>query len=63
MAISRLERLAWQRHRGWNTTALVNKLNDAQKKGELGKFLKQFSKVDLLICDEWGYFPLDRDGS
>jgi DNA replication protein DnaC len=49
--------------RFYRTAALVNQLNDAQKKGELGKLLKQFSKVDLLICDEWGYVPLDRDGS
>jgi DNA replication protein DnaC len=49
--------------RFFRTAALVNQLNDAQKVGELGKFLKQLSKIDLLICDEWGYVPLDRDGS
>lgn len=47
----------------YRTAALVNQLNDAKKKGELGKFLKHLSKADLLICDEWGYIPLDRDGS
>ena len=49
--------------RFFRTTALVNQLNDAQKIGELSKFLKQLSKADLLICDEWGYVPLDRGGS
>jgi len=49
--------------RFFRTAALVNQLNDAQKKGEVSKFLKQLSKADLLICDEWGYVPLDRDGS
>ena len=49
--------------RFFRTAALVNQLGDAQKKGELSRFLKQLSKVDLLICDEWGYVPLDRDGS
>lgn len=49
--------------RFFRTAALVNLLNDLQKKGELSRFLKQLSKVDLLICDEWGYVPLDRDGS
>lgn len=45
------------------TAGLVNQLSDAQKKGELNKFLNQLSKAELLICDEWGYVPLDRDGS
>ena len=25
--------------------------------------MKQFEKLDLLICDEWGYVPIDSDGS
>jgi DNA replication protein DnaC len=41
----------------------TNELNDAQKAGNLGKMLKQLSKLDLLICDEWGYIPLDRQGA
>lgn len=49
--------------RFFRTAALVNQLSDAQKKGELNKLLKQLSKIDLIICDEWGYVPLDRDGS
>jgi DNA replication protein DnaC len=49
--------------RFFRTAALVNQLSDAQKKGELNRFFKQLAKVDLLICDEWGYVPLDRDGS
>ena len=42
---------------------LVNELNDARAAGNLGKMLKQLSKLDLLICDEWGYIPLDRQGA
>lgn len=49
--------------RFFRTAALVNQLSDAQKKGELNRFLRQLSKADLIICDEWGYVPLDRDGS
>ena len=30
---------------------------------ELKKFLKQIEKTDLLICDEWGYIPFEKDGS
>ncbi|GHU37392.1 hypothetical protein FACS1894105_09420 [Clostridia bacterium] len=25
--------------------------------------MKQFDALDLLICDEWGYIPIDSDGS
>lgn len=49
--------------RFFRTSALVNKLLDAKKGGELSKFLKNLNKADLIICDEWGYVPLDRDGS
>lgn len=52
-----------KRVRFFRTAALVNQLSDAQKKGELNRFLKQLFKAELLICDEWGYIPLDRDGS
>ena len=47
----------------YRTSALVNDLNDAQTAGSFGKMLKQLSKLDLLICDEWGYIPLDRQGA
>ena len=43
----------------FRTAALVNRPADSKKEGELEKFLKELSKVDLLICDEWGYVPLD----
>lgn len=47
----------------YRTAALVNRLTDARKTGELSKFLKQLNKLDLLICDEWGYVPVDREGA
>ena len=49
--------------RFYRTAALVNALIEAKANGELNKFLKQLNKLDLLICDEWGYLPLDIDGS
>jgi len=52
-----------KRVRFFRTSALVNELLDAKKGGTLGRLLKSFAKLDLLICDEWGYVPLDRDGS
>jgi DNA replication protein DnaC len=49
--------------RFFRTAALVNKLSEAKKNGTLSTFMKQISKADLLICDEWGYVPLDRMGA
>ena len=49
--------------RFYRTAALVNKLSDAKAKGELEKFLKQLLKADLIICDEWGYIPLEFEGA
>lgn len=49
--------------RFYKTATLVNELTDAKADGSLTKFLKRFSKLDLLICDEWGYLPFDAEGS
>lgn len=49
--------------RFFRTAALVNRLSEAQKNSELNAFMKTLMKADLIICDEWGYVPLDRDGS
>lgn len=47
----------------FRTATLVNQLGEAKAKGELQKLLKQIGKTDLLICDEWGYIPFDKEGS
>jgi len=47
----------------FRTSALVNKLAEAKKSGTLSALMKQLNKADLLICDEWGYVPLDRVGA
>ena len=49
--------------RFWRTPVLVNALIEAKKDGYLSKFMRQFDKLDLLICDEWGYVPIDSIGS
>ena len=49
--------------RFFRTAALVNRLSEEKKNGTLSRFMKQISKADLLICDEWGYVPLDRIGA
>ena len=40
--------------RFWRTASLVNALTEAKQQGELSRFMKQFDRLDLLICDEWG---------
>jgi DNA replication protein DnaC len=47
----------------YRTATLVNALTEAKNNGELSKFMKQIEKCDLLICDEWGYVPVDKDGT
>jgi DNA replication protein DnaC len=49
--------------RFFRTAALVNRLSEAKKSGTLTTFMKQLAKAELLICDEWGYVPLDRTGA
>jgi len=47
----------------FRTAALVNQLSEAKKSGVLSAFMKRISRAELLICDEWGYVPLDRTGA
>lgn len=49
--------------RFWRTPMLVNALTEVKGQGVLSRFMKQFEKLDLLICDEWGYVPIDSDGA
>ena len=52
-----------KRVRFFRTAALVNQLLDAKANGELERFMKKLRALDLLICDEWGYIPFERDGA
>jgi DNA replication protein DnaC len=47
----------------YKTVNLVNDLVEAKQKSTLKKFLTKLAKFDLLICDEWGYIPLDTQGA
>jgi DNA replication protein DnaC len=49
--------------RFFRTSALVNKLAEQKRAGTLSVFLRDLNRTDLLICDEWGYVPLDRTGA
>jgi DNA replication protein DnaC len=47
----------------FRTAALINCLLDAKENKELKKFMRQIEQTDLLICDEWGYVPFEKEGS
>lgn len=49
--------------RFFRTASLVNQLLDAKADGSIKRFLKQLDKVELLICDEWGFIPFEKEGS
>lgn len=49
--------------RFYTVTELVLKLAEARKNGTLERLRNELNGLDLLILDEWGYVPVDRDGS
>lgn len=42
---------------------LISKLNKAQKENRIDKQLQHFSQYKILIIDEIGYLPIDRQGA
>ncbi len=44
-------------------TELVLKLAEARKSGTLERLVRELQTYDLLILDEWGYVPVDKEGS
>ena len=44
-------------------TQLVLRLTEARKNGTLERLVMDLQKLDLLILDEWGYVPVDKEGS
>lgn len=55
--------IAGKKVRFYKVASLVNELIDAYEKSELRKFMSSLKKYDLLICDEWGYIPLETKGA
>ncbi len=51
------------RTRFFTAAELVVRLSEAFAAGTLEKLLKSFLLADLLIIDEWGYVPVDRQGA
>lgn len=49
--------------RFYTVTELVLKLTESYKAGTLERLVRDLKQLDLLILDEWGYVPVDREGS
>lgn len=43
--------------------SLANKLIEVNQNGSLSRFIKQLEKLDLLVLDELGYIPLNKEGA
>lgn len=49
--------------RFFTVAALVRLLSQSSKDGKLDRIIRDLQNVDLLILDEWGYVPVDREGA
>lgn len=49
--------------RFFTVTELVLKLGEAHRSGTLERLVRDLMNLDLLILDEWGYVPIDKEGS
>jgi len=49
--------------RFYTVTELVLKLAEARRSGTLERLVSDIRRLDLLILDEWGYVPVDKEGS
>lgn len=49
--------------RYYTAAELVVRLSEAYRAGNLEKVLKGILKAQLLIIDEWGYVPIDKEGA
>ena len=47
----------------FTVASLVTKLIEAIQQGSLVKMMKQIEKLDLLVLDELGYIPLNKEGA
>jgi DNA replication protein DnaC len=47
----------------YTVAELVMRLAEAKRSGTLERLMKEIQRSELLILDEWGYVPVDREGS
>ncbi|OQB51116.1 MAG: transposase [Deltaproteobacteria bacterium ADurb.Bin151] len=49
--------------RYFTAAELVVRLSEAHRAGTLEKVLKGILKAEVLVIDEWGYVPIDKEGA
>jgi len=49
--------------RYFTVAEIIVRLSDAFKSGNLDKVLKNIFRAELIILDEWGYIPVDKQGA
>ena len=49
--------------RFFTASEIVLKLSEFKRCGTLEKFIHELLKAELLIIDEWGYVPIDKEGA
>ncbi|WP_246120584.1 IS21-like element helper ATPase IstB [Cohnella terricola] len=47
----------------YTVAELVMRLAEARRGGTLERFMSEIQRCQLLIWDEWGYIPVDKEGS
>ncbi|QRF23868.1 AAA family ATPase [Alicyclobacillus sp. TC] len=47
--------------RFFTAASLVTKLSESKRNGLLERTMKELEKAQLLVIDEWGYLPMDRE--
>jgi DNA replication protein DnaC len=47
--------------RFFTAASLVTRLSESKRSGSLERTMKELEKADLVIIDEWGYLPMDRE--
>jgi len=47
--------------RFFTAAALVTRLSECKRNGSLERTMKELEKAQLIIIDEWGYLPMDRE--
>lgn len=47
--------------RFFTAASLVTRLSESKRAGSLERIMKELEKAELVIIDEWGYLPMDRE--
>lgn len=47
--------------RFFTAASLATRLSESKRSGQLERTMKELAKSELVIIDEWGYLPMDRE--